>query len=148
MMCFLFQNLVGGHDSPFPKSHFFAIPKRSRSQTCQVAVIRLKSMGDQPLQKDTSPMASYRSFGSAEFFHMFTLECPPAQDSSHHQDYYSFRSGSQPKPSFDPAFWEGGPQAPRFTFRRFITSKFNQRPSRGDIYNGLPSWCFSEPTHL
>ena len=45
-------------------------------------------------------------------------------------------------------YWEGGPQAPRFTFHRFITSKFNKRPSRGDIYNGLPSWCLSKPTHL
>ncbi len=30
----------------------------------------------------------------------YDLGCPPAQDSSHHQDYYIFSRGSQPKPSF------------------------------------------------
>ena len=32
--------------------------------------------------------------------HPYNLGCPPSQDSSHHQDYYIFSRGSQPKPSF------------------------------------------------
>ncbi len=32
--------------------------------------------------------------------HTYHLGCPPSQDASHHQDYYIFSRGSQPKPSF------------------------------------------------
>ena len=44
----------------------------------------------------------------------YTLGCPPAQDSSHHQDYSVFSRGSQPKPSF--ATVTGRGDNPRYTF--------------------------------
>ena len=39
---------------------------------------------------------------------MYTLGCPPAQDASHHQEYYIFSRGSQPKPSFATGILGGG----------------------------------------
>ena len=35
-----------------------------------------------------------------DFDDYYNLGCPPAQHASHHQDYYIFSRGSQPKPSF------------------------------------------------
>ena len=36
------------------------------------------------------------------------LGCPPSQDACHHQDYYIFSRGSQPKPSFATGILGGG----------------------------------------
>ena len=41
---------------------------------------------------------------------LHTLGCPPSQDASHHQDYYIFSRGSQPKPSFATVTGRGGNQ--------------------------------------
>ncbi len=76
--------------------------------------------------------------------HPYNLGCPPSQDSSHHQDYYIFSRGSQPKPSFATVTGRGDNPTYNSLFCWFLS--FLYTFFRSSIFQLQPSGAPPVPT--